>query len=174
MPIAYRLDPTLAGTLPQAKIVPGSVRVVVWGTDTSGRTYQTAYSETSNTNQSEIGREQFAVVLSDYEQRAEIRFNEMNPPSPRMLTDAGIDVADFGVYIQYYYRRNYDPSAPQNDYVMKVDYSTQEIINLRLALQPYIDLEASADDPNALIIPPDASPDRVTLEDQVTVRNLGR
>ncbi len=173
MPIAYRIDPTLNGTLPQAKVVPGSVHVVVWATDTSGRTYQTAYSQTSNVNQSEIGLEQFAVVLSDHDQRAEVRFNELNPPSPRRLLDANIDIQDFGVYIQYYYRRNYNPASPENDYVVKADYSTQEIINLRLALQRFIDLEADEANPEALIIPPDASPDRVTLEDQVTVRNLG-
>lgn len=174
MPIAYRIDPTMAGAYQPAKVVPGSVRVVVWGTDTLGNIYQTAYSETSNTNQAEIGPEQFAVVLSDFGQRAEVRFNELSPPSPRMLTDAGLTVQSFGVYIQYYYRRNYDPTAPDNDYVLKVDYSTQEIINLRLALQRYIELEADPGNPDARIIPPDASPDRVSLEDQVQVRNLGR
>ena len=174
MPIAYRLDPTLAGSFQPAKIVPGSVRVVVWGTDAAGRMYQTAYSETTNTVQAEIGAEQFAVVLSNFGQRAEVRFNELNPPSPRMLTDAGITVANFGVYIQYYYRRNYDPSAPDTDYVIRADYSTQEIMNLRLALQRYIEPEVDTGNPGALIIPPDASPDRVSLEDQVQVRNLNR
>ncbi len=174
MPIAYRLDPTMAAAYAPAKIVPGSVRVVVWGTDTSGRMYQTAYSETTNTVQAEIGPEQFAVVLSNFGQRAEVRFNELNPPSPRMLTDAGITVANFGVYIQYYYRRNYDPAAPDTDYVIRADYSTQEIINLRLALQRYIEPEVDPANPGALIIPSDASPDRVSLEDQVQVRNLNR
>jgi len=172
-PIAYRIDPTMAGVYASAKIVPGSVRVVVWGMDMQGRIYQTAYSETSVTDQADIGAEQFALVLSDHDRRAEVRFNELNPPSPRMLTDAGINVASFGVYIQYYYRRNFDPSAPENDYVIKADYSTQEIMNLRLALQRYIEPEADPAVPEALIIPPDASPDRVSLEDQVQVRNLG-
>lgn len=172
-PIAYRLDPTMAGVYEPAKIVPDSVRVVVWGTDTAGNFYQTAYSETSVTDQAEIGAEQFALVLSDHDRRAEVRFNELNPPSPRMLRHAGINVASFGVYIQYYYRRNFDPSAPENDYVLKVDYSTQEIMNLRLALQRYIEPEAAPSNPDALIIPPDASPDRVSLQDQVQVRNLG-
>lgn len=173
-PIAYRIDPTVAGAWAPAKIVPESVRVVVWGTDASGNVYQTAYSETSNINQSEIGPEQFAVVLSNYGQRAEVRFNELNPPSPRALTDAGITVQNFGIYIQYYYRRNYDPAAPENDYIIRADYSTQEIMNLRLALQRYIEPEADPANPDALIIPPDATPDRVSLEDQVQVRNLGR
>ena len=172
MPIAYRIDPTMAGAWAPAKIVPGSVRVIVWAVDTNGRIYQTAYSETTNTVQSEIGPEQFAVVLSDFGQRAEVRFNELNPPSPTMLTRAAITLADFGVYIQYYYRRNYDPTAPDNDYVIRVDYSTQEIINLRLALQRYIEPEADPGNPDALILPPGSSPDRVALEDQVEVRNL--
>ncbi|MGI5816668.1 MAG: PulJ/GspJ family protein [Armatimonadota bacterium] len=174
MPIAYRIDPTAAGAYQPAKVVPGNVRVVVWGTDDLGRIYQTAYSETSNPNQAEIGPEQFAVVLSDHGQRAEVRFNELRPPSPRMLTNAGINVADFGVYIQYYYRRNYDPLAPQNDYVMKVDYSTREIMNLRLALQRYIEPVDDPVNPDAKIIPSDAVIDRVSLEDQVQIRNLGR
>ncbi len=172
MPIAYRIDPTMGGAWAPAKIVPGSVRVVVWAVDTNGRIYQTAYSETTNTVQSEIGREQFSVVLSDFGQRAEVRFNELNPPGPTMLTSAGITLADFGVYIQYYYRRNYDPTAPDSDYVIRVDYSTQEIINLRLALQRYIEPEADPANPDALILPPGSSPDRVALEDQVEVRNL--
>ncbi len=172
MPIAYRIDPTMAGAWAPAKIVPGSVRVIVWAVDSNGRIYQTAYSETTNTVQTEIGPEQFAVVLSDFGQRAEVRFNELNPPSPTMLTRAAITLADFGVYIQYYYRRNYDPTAPDNDYVIRVDYSTQEIINLRLALQRYIEPEPDPGNPDALILPPGSSPDKVALEDQVEVRNL--
>jgi hypothetical protein len=134
--------------------------------------YQTAYSETTNINQSEIGPEQFAVVLSNYDQSAEVRFNELNPPTPRMLTDAGITVEDFGVYIQYYYRRNYNPSSPDEDYLVRADYSTQEIMNLRLALQRYIEPVTNPDDTVATIIPSDATPDRVSLEDQAHIRNL--
>ncbi len=174
MPIAYRIDPTMAGANAPAKIVPESVHVVVWGRDTVGRMYQTAYTETTTIDQAQIGEEQYAVVSSDHGQRAEVRFNELQPPSPRMLTRAGIAVQDFGIYIQYYYRRNYDPAAPENDYIVKVDYSTQEIINLSLALQRYVTPVADPSNPDALIIPPDASPDRVALQDQVQVRNLSR
>lgn len=172
MPIAYRLDATLAGTLGRAKIVPGSVRVVLWGT-ANGQVYQTAYSETLNTNQAEIGREQFAVVFSDHGQRAEVRFSELDPPSPRMLTDAGITMDDFGVYIQYYYRRNYDPAAPEEDFVIRADYSTQEIMNLRLVLQRYIEPEED-ELTGGRVLPDDVFVDRVSLEDQVRVRNLSQ
>lgn len=172
MPIAYRIDPTAAGSYQPAKIVPGSVRVVVWGVDDTGRIYQTAFSETANTNQSEIGPEQFALVLSDHGQRGEVRFNELQPPSPRMLTAANIAVEDFGVYIQYYYRRNYDPARPDDDFMLRADYSTQQVMNLRLALQRYIQPEDDPDTPGAQRIPPDATIDRVALEDQVRVRNL--
>ncbi|MFW6437366.1 MAG: prepilin-type N-terminal cleavage/methylation domain-containing protein [Armatimonadota bacterium] len=178
MPIAYTIDPTAAGQYQQAKIVPGSVRVVIWGIDSAGAVYQTAYSETSVTDQAQIGPEQFAVVLSDFNQRAEVRFSEVDPPSPRLLTDAlanttGVSVTDFGIYIQYYYRRNYDPSAPDQDFVVRADYSTHEIMNLQLALQRYI--EPQIDEATGVhTIPADASPDRVALDDQAQVRNLSR
>jgi len=174
MPIAYRIDATRASTEPMAKIVPQSVRVVVWAVDSLGTPYQSVYSETTNTAQSEIGPRQFAVVYSDSGQRAEVRFNELQPPSPRMFTRAGIAVDYFGVYVQYYYRRNYDPAAPQNDFIIKADYSTQAIMNLHLALQRYYEPEPDPGNPNALIIPADATPDRVAVQDQVEVRNLSR
>ncbi|MFW5866585.1 MAG: type II secretion system protein [Armatimonadota bacterium] len=173
MPIAYRIDVTAAGQYQPAKIVPGSVRVVVWGTDANGRVYQTAYSETANIKQSEIGPQQFALVLTDFNQRAEVRFSELNPPSPRMLTDAGITIEDFGIYIQYYYRRNYDTSAPDEDFVIRADYSTREIMNLQLALQRYIEPQVN-ETTGVQTIPVDASPDRVALDGQVQVRNLSR
>lgn len=174
MPIAYRIDPTRAGLQPPAKIVPQSVRVVVWGVDAAGTPYQAVYTETTDTDPAEIGPRQFAVILSDYEQRAEVRFSELQPPSPTMLTDAGITLTSFGVYIQYYFRRNYDPLAPQNDYIIKADYSTNEIINLDLTLQRYAEPEPVAGDPTRYVIPPDITPDRVSARNQVTVRNLTR
>lgn len=174
MPIAYRIDPTRAGTQPAAKIVPGSIRVIVWGVDSVGTPYQSVYTETTDTDPTQIGPRQFAVILSDYDQRAEVRFNELEPPSPTMLTDAGVTLTYFGVYIQYYYRRNYDPLAPQNDYIIKADYSTNEIINLDLTLQRYTEPEPVTGDPTLYVLPPDVSPDRVSARDQVTVRNLAR
>ncbi|MGD9495061.1 MAG: PilW family protein [Armatimonadota bacterium] len=174
MPIAYRIDPTRAGALAPAKIVPGSIRVVVWGRDALGTPYQSVYSETTNTNPAEIGVRQFAVVSSDFGQRAEVRFNELQPPSPRMFTAAGIAVQDFGIYIQYYFRRNYDPLTPQTDYITKADYSTQQVMNLYLALQRWWEPEPHPSNPDALVIPPDATPDRVSVQDQVEVRNLSR
>jgi|LSQX01.2.fsa_nt_gb prepilin-type N-terminal cleavage/methylation domain-containing protein len=187
MPIAYRLDPTMGGINPPAKVVPGSVRVVLWAMDTAGHTYQTPFSETETTTQAEIGPRQFAVVLSDYDQRAEVRFNELQPPSPMVFDRNGdfvvnsadfgggtVTLQSFGVYIQYYYRRNYDPTAPQNDYTIKVDYSTQAIMNLYLALQRYVEPQASTETPGTYVLPADATPDRVALHNQVRVRNLGQ
>ncbi len=183
MPIAYRLDVTRAGTLAPAKIVPGSVHVVVWAVDSNGQPYQETYTETTNTDQSQIGDRQFAVVYSSHNQVAEVRFNELRPPSPRLFDTNGDHVVDssdlggptleyFGVYIQYYFRRNYDPAAPENDYIVRADYSTQEIINLHLRLQRYWEPEPDPTNPDALIIPADATPDQVSLKDQVTLRNL--
>lgn len=174
MPIAYRIDPTRGGVEPPAKIVPGSIRVIVWGMDDNGTPYQAVYSETTDIDPTRIGPRQFAVVRSDYDQRAEVRFNELAPPSPTMLTNAGITLSSFGVYIQYYSRRNYDPAAPQNDYIIKADYSTHEIINLDLTLQRYAELEPITGDPTRYVVPSDIRPDRVSARDQVTVRNLSR
>ncbi len=186
MPIAYRIDPTRGGAYPPAKIVPQSVRVVVWARDSAGRAYQAVYSETTTTDQSEIGDRQFAVVYSDYNQRAEVRFNELAPPSPRLFDRNGnfvVDAGDFpggatldsfGIYIQYYFRRNYDPTAPQNDFIIKADYSTNQVINLELALQRYYELEPDPNNADALIIPADATPDRVAAQGQASVRNLSR
>jgi len=186
MPIAYRIDATRAGADPAAKIVPQSVRVVVWARDSVGRPYQAVYSETMATDQSEIGDRQFAVVYSDYDQRAEVRFNELAPPGPRLFDRNGdfvVDASDFpggatlssfGIYIQYYFRRNYDPTAPQNDYIIKADYSTDQVLNLDLALQRYYEPEPHPSNPDALIIPLDATPDHVSAQGQANVRNLGR
>ncbi|MGC9316942.1 MAG: hypothetical protein ACP5KN_02760, partial [Armatimonadota bacterium] len=185
-PIAYRIDATRNGTLAPAKIVPGSVRVIVWAVDSAGQPYQETYTETTNTDQSQIGPRQFAVVYSYANQWAEVRFNELQPPGPRMFDYNGDYVVDssdfqsgatlqsFGVYVQYYFRRNYDPAVPENDYIIKADYSTQAIMNLHLALQRYYEPEPDPDNPDALIIPPDATIDRVSLADQVKVRNLSR
>jgi len=166
--------------------VPQSVRVVVWARDSVGRSYQAVYSETMATDQSEIGDRQFAVVYSDYDQRAEVRFNELAPPGPRLFDRNGdfvVDASDFpggatlssfGIYIQYYFRRNYDPTAPQNDYIIKADYSTDQVLNLDLALQRYYEPEPHPSNPDALIIPLDATPDHVSAQGQANVRNLGR
>ncbi len=187
MPIGYRIDTAGTGmTLPKAyssrvadddpkaKVVPGSVRVVVWGLDSAGRMYQSTYSQTTTTDQTQIGPEQFAVVLSDDGQRAEVLFNELQPPSPRRMTNAGILVSHFGVYVQYLYRRNYDPVHPDSNYIVRADYSTQAVMNLQFALQQYIELEPDPDNPDALIIPEDATIDRVSVQDQTQVRNIGR
>ncbi|MCD6359513.1 MAG: type II secretion system protein [Armatimonadetes bacterium] len=180
MPIAYIIDPTMGGAEPRAKIVPGSVKVrVVAQDDASGRWYQATYTETTNTNQDEIGRRQFAVVLSDYNQRGEVRFNERRPPSPRFFDADGDgaldrDLRSFYVYIEYYFRRNYDAANPQNDDIIKVDYSTRDVMNVTLTLQRYFDPEPDPNNSDVLIIPADATLDRVSVQDQIQVRNMGR
>ncbi len=189
MPIGYRIDTPGVGTdavpertyaerideqAPMAKIVPGSVRVVVWALDTAGRNYQTTFTEISATDQRQIGRGQFAVAYSDYDQRAEVLFNEMNPPGPTAMRRSGIDVEHFGIYITYYYRRNYDQFNPQVDYEVRADYSTREIVNLKLTVQRHTELEPDPENPDALIIPEDAVLDRISVQDQTQVRNLIR
>jgi prepilin-type N-terminal cleavage/methylation domain-containing protein len=180
MPVAYIIDPTMGGNEPHARILSGSVQVRVVAQDAGGQRYQTAYTETNNTNQAEIGRRQFAVVLSDYDQRGEVRFNELTPPSPRLFDGndpnwtPDITLSSFDVYIRYYFRRNYDASQPDNDDIIKVDYSTRRVMNLGLTLQRYFEPEPDPDNSAVLIIPADATPDRVSVQDQAQVRNLGR
>ncbi len=166
MPVAYIIDPTMGGTEPAARIVPGSVKVraVVDG-------HPWTYAETTNTNQSQIGLRQFAVMLSNHNQRAEVRFNELQPPSPQVFSPTP---TTFDIYIQYYFRRNYDPAFPDNDDIIKIDYSTREIMNLGLTLQRYFDPEPDPNDASVLIVPSDATKDRVSVQDQARVRNLGR
>lgn len=179
-PVAYIIDPSMGGTQPRAKIVPGSVRVRVVAQDAdSGQWYQTTYTETTNTNQAEIGPRQFAVVLSDHNQRGEVRFNELRPPSPRLFDGDGDlspdrNLASFAIYIEYYFRRNYDAANPDNDDIIKVDYSTREIINLTLTLQRYVEPEPDPNNTSVLIVPADATADRVSVQDQARVRNMGR
>ena len=180
MPVAYTIDPTMGGAEPPAKVIPGSVRVRVVAVSAGGQVYQTTYEATENTNQDEIGPRQFAVVLSDHDQRAEVRFNDRQPPSPRLFDGPDADLASdinltsFEVRIEYYFRRNYDPADPDSNYIIKADYSTRQVMNIDLTIQRYVDPEPDPNNSDVLIIPADATPDRVAVQDQAKVRNLGR
>ncbi len=178
MPIGYTIDPRMGNTQPPAKVVPGSVKVRVVAT-TASNTYQSTYTETTTLDQTEIGVRQFAVRLDDYDRRAQVLFNQYDPPSPRLFDGdhngvPDVALTDFKIYIEYYFRRNFDPSNPENDDIIKADYSTREIMNINLALQRYIELEPDPGNPAALVVPADAARDRVAMKDQVRVRNLGR
>ena len=178
MPIAYTIDPRMGNTEPPAKVVPGSVKVRIVGA-TASNTYQCTYTETTNLDQTEIGVRQFAVRQDDYDRRAQVLFNQYDPPSPRLFDQDGNGIPDYAltsfvVYIEYYFRRNFDPANPANDDVIKADYSTRQIMNINLALQRYIELEPDPGNPAALVVPAEAMRDRVAMKDQVRVRNLGR
>lgn len=178
MPSAYIVDPRMGGSEPAAKVVPGSVKVRVVAT-TATDTYQTTYTETTNLDQTEIGNRQFAMELHDYDRYAKVLFNKHDPPSPRLFDDDGDGVPDmaltsFVIYIEYYFRRNFDAAVPGNDDIIKADYSTRQVMNINLTLQRYVDPEQDPANPNALIIPADATLDRVSMQDQARVRNLGR
>jgi len=178
MPVAYRIDPRMGGGEPAAKVVPESVKVRVVAT-TATQTYQATYAETTTLDQTEIGARQFALRLDDYDRRAEVLFNQFDPPSPRLFDNNGDGVPDmaltsFAIYIEYYFRRNFDPAAPSYDDIIKADYSTRQIININLTLQRYVTPEPDTSNPDVLIIPADATLDRVAMQDQVRVRNLGR
>ena len=90
---------------------------------------------------------------------------------------SALRLARYNIYqshIRDYFRRNFDPAAPAYDDIVKADYSTRQIININLTLQRYVTPEADPSDPDVLIIPADATLDRVSMQDQVRARNLGR
>lgn len=162
------------GTTQTAMIVPSSVRVWVTATwKSSGYTQTIEYTPTSDTNQSELGPTQFAVVPDDNNLGGEIRFSKYYPPSPDQY-GAADTLSALTIYIYAFTRENYDPA---NNYItdtIRADYWTRDIINVTLQLSQYVDLEPDATQPAALVLPQRGRPATILMRDQVSVHNPGR
>ncbi|MFO7945831.1 MAG: prepilin-type N-terminal cleavage/methylation domain-containing protein [Armatimonadota bacterium] len=178
MPVAYGIYPEhVDGTSSDkpAKIVPGSlhVRMVYTPSGTSQR-YRD-FTSTDVADQEDIGRLQYSLYMATDQTGAELRFNRWYPPTPEMFrNNAGVvDLDSFEIYIWYYYRRNFDPATAQDDIIV-ADYSTNEIINVNITLSQYEDPVPYTPGTQARIVPSDVSVPKVTMHDQIEVRNIGR
>lgn len=196
-PIAFRLDPSLNGTLAPAIIESGSVKVRVIAT-TGGITREIDLKPSSNYDQASLRGDEFCSVLSralqdangngTFDQgegmglTAEVRFSRFDPPRPnsRALFSGGLPAGSVvRLEISYYYRRNYaydssrDTAGKEpfvND-VVRMEYSSRTVQNVALTLQGYAELDQTG--PTVFVLPPDEHPNEVSLREQVIVRNLG-
>jgi len=178
MPIAYRINPEYSdGTSLPAKVVPQSVRVTWVFTFSSSTTKQQAqFTPVQEVNQSDLGVYEFSEFMPTNQLWAEARFNRMTPPGPQQLSPADrANLAEMSLYITYYYRRNFDNTAPDyRDDVVYADYSTGEIVNITLIPQRYIELVPYRDGVTNMVVPPDLPIGGVPVRTQAVLLNARR
>lgn len=170
MPIAYRIEPRLSdGRDVLAKLVPQStwVTVVLTGASDSRRAN---YTRVSDIHQGELGEYEFSEYLQTDQLNGEVRFDRFAPPSPDQRT--GCTALD--LYITYYYRRNFDRTAPYRDDALYADYSTGEIINITLIPQRFMDLQPYKDGASNMVVPPDLPLGGAPVRTQAVVENARR
>lgn len=178
MPVSYSIYPEnvdgSAAATP-AKVVPGSIHVRMSYTPAGGTTRSIDMTASDVADPERLDRLQYSLYMSDNKTGAQIRFNRWAPPSPEMFrNNAGVvDLDSFEIYIWYYYRRNFDPDNPARDDLVVADYSTNEIMNVNITLSKYEDLEPYQPGAGALVVPTDANIPKVTMHDQIKVRNVG-
>ncbi len=168
-PIAYVIEPTRNGAAPPAKIIADTVCVRLLVRYASGAFRFYDLRRTMNYDQSSIGKWEFCAFASSDQRTVQVRFSRDNPPSPDWFGGAGA-LTGFAIQIRYYARHNFDPQTNQDD-VVTADYSTNRIINIKLCLNSYAELEASSANPSVLVLPPDLRVHRMQARDQVVIRN---
>ncbi|MFP3903610.1 MAG: prepilin-type N-terminal cleavage/methylation domain-containing protein [Armatimonadota bacterium] len=178
MPVAYGIYPEhVDGTATDkpAKIVPGSIHVRMVYTPSGTSQRHRDFTATDVADQEDIGQLQYSLYMATDQTGAELRFNRWYPPTPEMFrNNAGVvDLDSFEIYIWYYYRRNFDPDTAQDD-ILVADYSTNEIINVNITLSQYEDPVPYTPGAQALVIPADVNVPKVTMHDQIEVRNIGQ
>ncbi len=188
-PIAYRVDPN-DGNGP-ALIDPASIKVRVLAY-VGGQAQQIDLKPTANFDQASIRGDEFCPLLyrQDYGTDAVpdgtclmIRLSRYDPPRPNSVALFGSTPAaasGFQIQVLYYYRRNYvydaaRDAAGQDPFVndiVKVDYSTRALQNVKLSLQRYTELlDVGA---GRLCVPPEERPNEVTVSERIAVRSYGR
>jgi prepilin-type N-terminal cleavage/methylation domain-containing protein len=170
MPVAFAIYPDDADGADDpvdAKVVPNSAHVRISATLSDGSVRRTEYTPTEIMDAEGIGQFQFAQLQSPDDRHCEIRFNRWDPPSPEMFGE----LTEFTISIIYYYRRNFDPDTGRDD-ILVADYSSAELIDVMLALNPFRDPEPAYDGATNLVIPTDLKLHRVMMQDQVQVRNI--
>ncbi|MHB8995803.1 MAG: PulJ/GspJ family protein [Armatimonadota bacterium] len=174
MPIAYELHPELSdATGAQAKIVPGSTRVMALTTGGGDARRGQWTRIDGNPPESSLGNYEYAEVLQANQWSGTILFNRYTPPSPKPFIDPLLPATRptaYDLYITYYYRRNFDPASNRDD-VIFADYSTGEIINITLIPQRYTELEPYKDGAPNLVLPPDLPAGGVPVRTQAVVSN---
>lgn len=168
MPISFHIDPAFSegATAIHAKVVPGSTRVMV-----AADSNRYEYVRVQNPNQTDLGRNEYAESLSNFDMNCEIRFNRYQPPSPEYY---GMP-ASFDIYLTYYYRTNFDPNgAEHRDDIISADYSTGEIINITLIPQHWVELEPYSSTSTGLVVPPDLPLAGAPVRTQAVVDNARR
>jgi len=191
VPNGYQVTPA-----PTAIILPDTVQVRAIVTFTDGTQRQVDYVRTSQTEQSQIGAQQFAVkralppsaweswVPENWALSMDVLFSEFpgtGPPGPaKFAQDAGrpvTDVRDVQLYIGYSARRNADihsgASATARDDLVRVDYSTRNVMDVSFTLAEFVDYTEDANGNYVLPAPP-PKPQQAALHDTIAVRNAGR
>ncbi|MBC7289458.1 MAG: hypothetical protein H5T86_15730 [Armatimonadetes bacterium] len=168
-PIAYVIDPSKHGADQPAKIIAETVSVRLLVRYTNGQFQCYDLRRTMNYDQDAIGRWEFCPYVSPDQRTLQIRFNRVDPPSPDRFGGSAA-LSGFAIQIRYYARRNFDPASNKDD-IVRADYSTGRIINIRLALSSYAELEPSSGNPNVFVVPPDVRVHQMQARDQVVIGN---
>jgi prepilin-type N-terminal cleavage/methylation domain-containing protein len=178
MPIAYRIEPAYSdGQNVAAKVVPGSVRVAVVATAQppapAPAEYRRAlYTFVEERQPTELGPFEFSTLLPRGGLEAVVQFSRYEPPSADQF---GTALTAFDIYLSYYYRRNFDNTAPDyRDDVIYADYSTGEIINIMLIPQRYVELVPYREGVDNLVVPPDLPAGGVEVRTQAVLLNARR
>lgn len=178
VPIGYRINPEYSdGTSLAAKVVPQSVRATWVFTFTNSTTKQQAqFTPVQEVNQSDLGVYEFSEFMPTNQLWAEARFNRMTPPGPQQLSPAEqANLSEMSLYLTYYYRRNFDNTAPDyRDDVVYADYSTGEIVNITLIPQKYVELQPYRDGVTNMVVPPDLPVGGVPVRTQAVLLNARR
>ena len=168
-PIAYVIEPTRGGSAPPAKIIANMVSVRLLVRYTTGEFRYYDLRRTLNYDQDSIGKWEFCAFASPDQRTVQVRFNRSNPPSPDWFGGAGA-LRGFAIQIRYYARHNFDPTTNKDD-IVRADYSTNRIINIRLVLNSFINLEPTSANPDVYTVPPDMHVHQMQARDQVVIRN---
>jgi len=190
-PTGYRIDPD-----PEAIILPDTVKVRLVANFSGGGSRHWDYVEVNQEEQDQIGPLQFAVrrelppanweswVPENWALSMDILFNNLDitgPPGPAKVAAAlGMplgNVTDVQLHIQYWARRNADifrgANATARDDLVRVDYSTRNMIDVNLTLSAFADYVEDTNGNFVLPAPP-PKPQQAALHDTIVVRNVGR
>jgi type II secretory pathway pseudopilin PulG len=190
-PNGYGITPA-----PAAIILPDTVKVRAVATLSSGAVRWRDYTETDQTEQDQMGEWQFAVkrelppstwaswLPDNWAVSIDVLFNNLDttgPPGAAKFA-AALDVplsqiTDVRLYIQYWARRNADiftgANATGRDDLVRVDYSTRNLLDVHLTLSEFEDYVEDAGG-NLVLPAPPPKVQQAALHDTVAVRNAGR